>query len=192
MAGLVRWSRESGDASNADNFATIAQWWADLAGKEVSLAQRLLPASGDVSEIDWDWQRFDENFTIEAPTVRGITLYWYKQGEENERNLTPYKLEFNPIRERLYIYSDAERQLVLRVSFPPIQYQVVRAANPKLAGLSSAEGLLILMRDPQAQVEIQLTLDAESIERLRACLPDREAEEEPEPELEPEGKTRLQ
>ena len=93
-AMLVRtiWQQGSNDPESASNFARISQWWVGLNGKEVTWRQRLLPTSGQLKEIDWEPQRFDEVFLIGNPDVRGITLYWQKPNSKDERNATVHKL----------------------------------------------------------------------------------------------------
>lgn len=48
----ITWLQGSSDPQNGDRLQAIGQWWATLEGKEVTLAQRLLPASENPDEID--------------------------------------------------------------------------------------------------------------------------------------------
>nr|MBW4575506.1 hypothetical protein [Aphanothece sp. CMT-3BRIN-NPC111] len=65
----VMWQQNSSNPENANNLATINQWWASLNGKEITWRQRLIPQSGDVNKLDWEPQRFDERFLISNPQI---------------------------------------------------------------------------------------------------------------------------
>ena len=52
MIDSLIWQQNSSNSDNADNLQAIAQWWSDLAGEQVVWQQRLIPASGDLQEID--------------------------------------------------------------------------------------------------------------------------------------------
>ncbi len=165
------WQQGSSDPANVENFRAIAQWWTALDQQEISLAQRLLPESDDLEAVDWQSQRFDERFQIQGPRVGGVTLYWRKPGSEHEQSITVRKLELEPIAKRLYIYSQAQRQVVMRVAVPGVHYETFELHNPDIVGTETAAGCVLLLRDRQQQLEIKLSLDRESIGRLLGSLP---------------------
>ncbi len=70
------WQQGSSNPENPNYLATIREWWENLNGKEITWRQRIIPQSGEVGELDWEPQRFDEVFAIANPAIRGITLYW--------------------------------------------------------------------------------------------------------------------
>ena len=90
MQGKIVWQQGSNKPENLNNFGLISQWWSSLANKDVTLAQRLIPQTGEVDQLNWEQQRFDEVFEIQNPEIRGITLYWRKPDSPQERNTTPY------------------------------------------------------------------------------------------------------
>jgi len=104
MEAKIIWQQNSDNPANGSNFATIQQWWANLNDKKIAWRQRLIPESGDVSQLHWESQRFDEVFKLESPQIRGITLYWYKPDGNSERSTTPRKLELDTQQQQLYIY----------------------------------------------------------------------------------------
>lgn len=78
MQGKIIWQQSSTKPENPSNFAMISQWWSSLANKEITFAQRMIPQIGEVDELNWEPQRFDEAFELNKPEIRGITLYWWK------------------------------------------------------------------------------------------------------------------
>ncbi|GAB4381917.1 MAG: hypothetical protein Kow00121_41370 [Elainellaceae cyanobacterium] len=164
------WQQGSPNPDNADNFAMIRQWWANLAGKEITWRQRLIPPSGDVSDQNWEPQRFDETFAIASPDIRGITLYWRKPGSADERNATPHKLELDHLKQQLYIYPQSQREVVIRVGLPQIVYQQVKLDNPQWAVSQSGDRSLLIARDESQKLEIQLSLSPENLAQLKQQL----------------------
>ncbi|NEQ23335.1 MAG: hypothetical protein F6K28_30115, partial [Microcoleus sp. SIO2G3] len=114
------WQQNSDNPENRMNFAIIQQWWTNLNDKKIAWRQRIIPQTGDVSQLDWELQRFDEVFKLQAPQIRGITLYWRKVDNERERNTTPRKLELDTQSQQLYIYPQSQQELVIRVGVPEI------------------------------------------------------------------------
>ena len=74
-------------------------WWSDLDGNEVNWQQRLITANGDLSDIDWQLQKFDEKIVVRATQPRGITVFWHSNEIADERNITPQKMQLDPIRQ---------------------------------------------------------------------------------------------
>ncbi|NJK99842.1 MAG: hypothetical protein HC910_04450 [Spirulinaceae cyanobacterium SM2_1_0] len=169
--GRLVWQQGSSDPENMAHLDAIAQWWQQLDQQEIELAQRLLPESDDLGAVDWQPQRFDERFTVQAPRVGGITLYWQKPDSKEERSITVRKLELEPRAQRLYIYSQAQRQVVMRVAIPGLNYQTLKLHNPQIVGKASGEGCVLLLRDSGQQLEIELVLDRDGIGQLLASLP---------------------
>ncbi len=172
MVSKVTWQQGSNQPDNGDNLATISQWWTSLAGKAIVFAQRLLPDTGDIRSLDWDVQKFDEKLAIQNPQVRGITFYWYKPGLNQERNLTPQKLEFEPENQRLYIYPQSQSQVVIRIAIPEVMYQKIELQNPLIVGSAKGENYVLLMRDKQQQLDVKIILSPESLNNLRQNLSD--------------------
>lgn len=164
------WQQGSTDPENANHFATISQWWADLNGKEVTWRQRLIPLTGEVGDLNWEPQRFDEVFAIDSPQIRGITLYWHKPDAKDERSTTPHKLELDQLQQWLYIYPQSQREVVIRVGLPQVVYQKVKIDNPQWAVTTAAGGHTLVLRDADKRLEIQVNLSSENLAQLKQQL----------------------
>lgn len=164
------WQQGSNNPENASNFARIRQWWTELNGKEISWRQRLLPPSGQVADVDWEPQRFDEVFLISNPDVRGITLYWHKPNSKDERNATVHKLELDHLQQQLYIYPQSQQTVVIQVGLPQVVYQRVSLKQPKWAMQTSEGKQILILRDETQRLEILIPLTAESLSQLQEQL----------------------
>ena len=168
----IIWEQGNSSPDNASNFAIVSEWWTAMQGKEIAWKQRLLPASGQTQELDWEPARFDEKFTLYTPQIRGITLYWRREAKNDapEKNSTANKLELDPIQQQLYIYPQSQKELVIRVGIPEIIYQNFTLTNPQIAHLGTGEQHTILLRDAKQQIEVKVTLDAANFQALQAKL----------------------
>jgi hypothetical protein len=138
----------------------------NLNGKEITWQQRIIPHSGEVGELDWEPQRFDEVFAINNPEIRGITLYWRKLDGAQERNTTPNKLILNSIRHYLYIFPQSQKEVVIRVGFPSIPYQTISMTNPQYSYNRSGENYTLILIDTIQQQEVKVTLSSENLKQL--------------------------
>lgn len=171
MSNKVIWELNNPNPDNSMNFETISQWWLKLENREVTFAQRLLPDTNRAEDINWDSQRFDETLTLTQTRVGGITLYWHSPKSEQERSMTPTKLELDVDREQLFIYSQAQQNLVIRIAKPQPTYQTYNLTNPKIAGAKIGDRVILLLQDEAQQIEVKLTLDSSSIAKLQSILP---------------------
>ncbi|MEC4893046.1 MAG: hypothetical protein SAL07_12595 [Oscillatoria sp. PMC 1051.18] len=162
----ITWATNSTNPHNPNYLATIQEWWVSLDGKEVTLAQRLIGENGNASDLNWEPQRFDEKFVIQNPQIRGITVFWYKQDSDVERNLTPEKLEFDTDTQKLYIYPQSQKQVVVRIGLATVQFQTIDLQDPLIVGTSTGEKRIILLRDKQQQIDVKLTLSPQYISKL--------------------------
>ena len=160
------WQFGSNNPENPNNLDTIGQWWAALEGKEVTWRQRLIPDSGDISELDWEPQRFDEIFPIGQPEIRGITLYWRKPNSATESNTTVQKLALHHTRQELYIFPQSQQKLVIRVALPKVQYQRIELNNPEIF----VENNILLFQDNKQLLEVQIKLNSEQLNQLKEKL----------------------
>ncbi len=160
------WQFGSNNPENPNHLDTIRQWWVALAGKEITWRQRLIPDSGDISELDWEPQRFDETFPITEPEIRGITLYWQKPNSPKESNTTVQKLALNHTRQELYIFPQSQQQLVIRVALPKVQYQRIELNNPEIF----VENNILLFQDTKQLLEVQIKLTPEQLNQLKEKL----------------------
>jgi hypothetical protein len=171
MPTKIVWQQNSNEPENASNFATISSWWASLNGQEIVWQQRLIPEDGDSDKIDWELQRFDEKIILQLPEVRGLTLFWYKPNSDIEHNITVKKLELDTARQKLYIYSQSQSQLIVRIGKPEVVYQTIELKDPLIVGTSVGENCVLLLRDRSQQIEIKLTLSRDGIGKLLENLP---------------------
>jgi hypothetical protein len=168
---VITWLQGGSDPNNGTNFETIRQWWSKLSGKEVVVAQRLIPDNDDQSQINWERQKFDEQIVMFKSEIRGITLYWQKSLTDDERSFTPYKLALDTVQDKLYIYPQSQRQVVIRVGTPDVHYTTLSLQDPELL-VSSADGgeQVLLMRDRARQVAVQLALTPATRQKLKELL----------------------
>lgn len=168
MQSKTVWQYGSNNPDNADNLDSIRQWWGRLADQEITWRQRLIPESGDISQLNWDPQRFDEEFLLKTPSLRGITLYWCKPDSAEERNITADLLELDSFRQQLYVYPQSQKQVVIQVAVPQVKYQTIALNDPDLVVGKNA----ILMRDSRQLLEVQINLSPEKFEELKDRLKD--------------------
>ncbi len=171
MQAKTIWQQGSDSPENGQNFAIIQQWWANLNDQKIAWRQRIIPETGDISELDWEPQRFDEVFKLQAPQIRGITLYWRKLDSQPERSTTPRQLQLDPHSQQLYIYPQSQKELVIRVGIPEIVYQNIEIKNPQWQGSRAGENYILTLRDNQKQLDVNLTLTPDNLNQLKEQLP---------------------
>lgn len=162
------WQFGSSNPDNATNLATIRDWWASQNGKKINWRQRMLPGTIEASSLNWEPQRFDEAFVLAAPEMRGITLYWRKADMPDERSTTPDRLEFDPVRQQLYIFPKSQQEVVIRVESAEMVYQGLKLKPSKLEYVADLQTLIL--RDELRRVEIEVTLTPELVEQLKGQL----------------------
>lgn len=170
MQGTIVWQQGSSNPENANSFATIRQWWTGLNGKEITWRQRLISPTGEIGDLDWEPQRFDESFPLSTPEIRGITLYWRKPDAQDERNTTVHRLELDQLRQQLYIFPQSQKGVVIRVGVPQVIYQQVRLSNPQWAVSTVGNNSILTLRDESQRLEIQVTLSPENLGQLKQQL----------------------
>ncbi|MEM7756587.1 MAG: hypothetical protein AAF298_00445 [Cyanobacteria bacterium P01_A01_bin.40] len=166
MTNNLIWQQNNQEPDNVNNLDEIAQWWSNLAGQTITWQQRLIPSSGDLQELDWEPQKFDEQFSLDSSQLRGITLYWRPNQASEERNITPSKLQLNLTEQKLYVFPQSQSQVLIRISLPRIIYQKLKLSNPQLAATIKDGQGIILLRDELQKLEITVTLNQESREQL--------------------------
>jgi hypothetical protein len=165
------WQFGSNNPDNANHLATIQQWWVNLKGQEIRWQQRLLTPNGVASELNWEPQRFDETFVMTQPELRGITLYWHKFGDSQERNTTAAKLELDRIHQQLYVYPQSQSDVVIRVELPRPTVQTLRLDSPQWQFHRASNGAhVLIVQDLSQHLEIQIKLNAENLAQLQQQL----------------------
>lgn len=166
------WQLGSSSPDNANHFATISQWWAGLSGQEVTWRQRLIPSSGNLSELNWESQRFDETILFDVAETRGITLYWRKYGSPDEHNTTPHKLALDHLHQRLYVFPQSQQAVVIQIGVPELVYQSLVIANPQVEWVTTGKDQILTLKDEVQQLEVKVSFGPENFEQLKRLLED--------------------
>ncbi|WP_017294169.1 hypothetical protein [Geminocystis herdmanii] len=159
MNKKITWQTKSENPHNLTNLQLISQWWSNLGTKPVKLAQRLIPTSGNLDDINWETQRFDEEFTLDSPQLRGITLYGKKQGEEKEFGYTPHKIELDADFHQLDIYLQSQSNLIIRFTTNIIQYPTLSLSEVEIVSNPSGKNHVILLRNHEQKMDITFNLN---------------------------------
>jgi hypothetical protein len=161
MSSKIIWQQnsENVDNYNVTNLQFIGEWWSNLGQQKVKIAQRLIPDTGNINDIDWKTQKFDEEFILESPQIRGITIYGKKQGNDKEFGYTPRKLELDIDNQELDIYLQSQSNTLIRFSVATIVYQTLPLGDVEIVSNSDSKNHLILVRNKERRVEITFTLN---------------------------------
>jgi hypothetical protein len=171
MEKIITWTLGSDDADAEVNLARIAQWWSTLAGSEIIWQQRSLDENVDRSAINWNKQILDETFAIQAPSLRGITVYWYKSDSPDERNISVGYLQLDLFNQILDILPSSGRRYQVRITVPKIVYQKIQITDPQFGSLIQSNGdAVLLFRDEKQRLEIQIDLSALNTDLLKQKL----------------------
>lgn len=165
------WQFEGNNPDNPDNFAKIKDWWQETGYQEISWQQRVIPDDGDINKIDWENQRFDEDISLQAAEIRGITLYWHQSGRTDERSITPRQLVLDPFYQTLDVYPQSQPQLIIRLARQVIVYDRINLSNPLIAGTTVDGHYILLLRDKKQQLEVKVSLNQDSLRQFLNNLP---------------------
>ncbi|MEM6500271.1 MAG: hypothetical protein AAF685_00360 [Cyanobacteria bacterium P01_C01_bin.89] len=163
----VVWRYGDSDPENPAHFETISQWWSRLNGQTITWRQRLMDQTSDPRQLDWEVERFDEQFVCHGAEVRGISLYWQKVGQDNERNSTPAKLELDTLHQHLYIYPKSQPDLVIRVGLPEVTYQTLTVTASQWEVAAKSGGYQLSVLDKTQGLKVEIALSAEQMEALK-------------------------
>lgn len=135
--------------------AQIKEWWQGLTGKQLLWQQRPIPPDNDFSSVNWEPQKFDEEFIPIKTDLRGITLYWQRPTDTTERNLTPISLKLDRVAQTLDIMPDSSRNYFVRVTSKEPAYQLIRLLYPQLELRQNS--LVFKDEATMTAVEVELT-----------------------------------
>lgn len=166
MEQKIVWLQGSNNPENPNYLASIREWWVNLNGKEITLAQRIALQSEELDKLNWEPQRFDEVFVIERPELRGITLYWHKPDFSQERNTTPRKLILDYLHQCLYIFPQSQKELVMRVGWRSISYQTISMLNPDYSHKKLDSNYILYFKDATQTIEVKITLSVENLKQM--------------------------
>lgn len=171
MESTITWILGSTDPDAEANLARISQWWSSLAGQEIIWQQRPVNENTKRLEIDWGKQSPDEIFAIQTPTLRGITLYWFKPNSEEERNITVSHIQLDMHNQQLDVLPSSGRNYQLRITLPKIVYQKIQVTDPQFGSLLQPNGeAVLLFRDEAQRLEIQIDLSTANVALLKQKL----------------------
>lgn len=171
MSMAIVWEAGSSQPQNAENFKVIAEWWKSLVSQKIVWKQRLIGANG---QVDWSPQKFDETFVFAETAVRGITFFWKKEGGSGD--ITPCKLELTPLFQRILLYSEARKDLIVCVEVPFIMENTLKMTNPSWFAETIknekgiATGYQLIIRDQDTQTELTVNMDEGSLHYLKHAL----------------------
>jgi hypothetical protein len=168
MSTITRWQVGQADAENLNALTAIQQWWSNIPGQPLLWQQRILGEAAD--QISWERQRFDEDLNFDTADLRGVTLFWRKAGETQERNLTAAKLELDPTQQQLDIYSQVQANLVVRITVLQPKLQVLKLVDPELDYQAQAGQHVMLIRDRKQNLEVQIILSSDRYSQLQQQL----------------------
>lgn len=162
------WQTGSHNPANPEHLAAIRQWWESLDHKEVNWRQRILSGTTEAASLNWDDQRFDESFLLVTPQLRGITLYWRKSSQTDERSTTPHRLELDLLHRCLYVYPQSQPEVVIRIESKELAF---RSLNLEATVMEyDAAHQILRLRDNLQQIEINAHLTLEVISQIQAAL----------------------
>jgi hypothetical protein len=174
METLIKWSASSSDAEAEAKLMRIAEWWQNLAGQEIIWQQREITAGQEAGDLDWQLQKLDERFCIQAPTLKGITLYWRKPDQpqdQDDRNLTVNALELDLFNQTLFATPSSGRNYCIKVTLPKVVFQNIKLTNPQIGVLKQPDGSAVLLcRDESQKLEVQISLSQGNVADLVAKL----------------------
>ncbi len=171
MESTITWTLGSTDPDAEANLARIGQWWSSLTGQEIIWQQRPIDENTDWAAIDWSKQALDETFTIQNPSLRGITLYWYKPNSPDERNISVGYLKLDLFNQNLDVLPSSGRNYQLRITLPKIVYQKIQVDDPQFGSIIQPNGeAVLLLRDEKQRIEIQINLNASNVALLKQKL----------------------
>lgn len=167
---ILTWQAGDQTPENVKNFSTISEWWKSLSTKSVLWKQRVIPETG---EIDWSPQKYDDTFGFTETDVRGITFYWKKADSEEESNITPSKVEFNPSLQRVYLYPEKQENLIVSVEIPGVERETITMKNPSwfseksLDEAGTVTGYKLIILDDANQIDVQIEMDEGNLNFLK-------------------------
>ncbi|MEI6064707.1 MAG: hypothetical protein WCQ26_08960 [Pseudanabaena sp. ELA748] len=171
MDSTITWILGSTDPEAEANLARISLWWSSLADQEIIWQQRPVTENTDRLEIDWSKQAPDEVFAIQTPTLRGITLYWFKPSSPEERNISVSYIQLDMHNQQLDVMPSSGRNYQLRITLPKIVYQKIQVTDPQFGSLLQPNGeAVLLFRDETQRLEIQIDLSAANVTLLKQKL----------------------
>ncbi len=160
MEPIVFW--QQGIADGEAKLALIKEWWQGLTGKEVLWQQRPIPEDNDLSKVNWELQKFDEEFVPLKTELRGITLYWQRPTDTAERNLTPAALRLDRQALTLDIMPDSTRNYFVRVTSKEPTYQLIRLVYPQMELYDNA----LIFKDEVTMTAIEVELTPEQVAQI--------------------------
>lgn len=168
----IIWEFGSQQPDNAENFKVIAEWWKSLKTQKVVWKQRIIGQNG---QVDWAPQKFDETFTFFDVDVRGISFFW-KKDDKGGGDITPAKLEFTPLFQRVYLYPESRKDLVICVEVPFKMDNMLLMTNPSWFAerlnheTGAAASYQLIVRDHETQTEIKIHMDQGNLYYLQHAL----------------------
>ncbi|MCS6958823.1 MAG: hypothetical protein RMK91_02100 [Pseudanabaenaceae cyanobacterium SKYGB_i_bin29] len=160
MEPIVFW--QPGEPDSETKLAEIKGWWQNLLGKPILWQQRPLPEDKDLSKINWEVLKLDEEFVPVKMDLRGITLYWQRPTDSSEHNLTPSALKLDRQAQTLDVLPDSTRNYVVRITSREPVYQVIRLFQPQV----EVRGEILVFKDATTMTAVEVELTAEQKQQI--------------------------
>ncbi len=162
MEPIVFW--QQGAPEGEEKLAQIKEWWQNLTGKDILWQQRPIPPDRNIEAVNWDIQKFDEEFSPLQTDLRGITLYWQRPKDEAERNLTPVALKLDRKAQTLDIIPDTSRNYFVRVTSKEPTYETIRLNSPLLELYPG----YVVFKDPKTMTAAEVELTPAQAQQIAA------------------------
>ncbi len=171
MSQKIVWDSNSNEVDNPTNLGLIKEWWENLNGQKILQAQRIIPPSGNPEEIDWDTkQRFDQEYILTSPQLRGITVYGTPEGQAQEFGYTARRLELDSDNQSLSVYLQSRPDTVIRFSLITVKYERFTLKDVEIEATKEGPDVLLLVRDRGKKIEIVFKLNAGQLHYLLSQL----------------------
>jgi hypothetical protein len=163
MESIVFWQQGAPDGE--EKLAQIKEWWQNLAGKDILWQQRPIPEDKNIDGVNWEIQKFDEEFSLPQTDLRGITLYWYR--DNTERNLTPSALRLDRQAQTLDVIPDSTRNYFVRITSKEPTYQTIRLTAPLLEIYPGC----IVFKDSATMTAVEVAITPAQAQQIAAHFP---------------------
>lgn len=160
MEPIVFW--QPGTPEGETKLAQIKEWWESLRGKNILWQQRPLTPDQDIDQVNWEFQKFDEEFMPHQTELRGITLYWQRPTDGTERNLTPSALKLDRQAQTLDVLPESTRNYVVRITSREPVYQFIHLTHPQLELYSDS----IVFKDQATMTAVEVALTQAQIQQI--------------------------
>ncbi|HIK36878.1 MAG: hypothetical protein NZ901_10080 [Geminocystis sp.] len=155
MSQKIVWDSNSNEIDNPTNLGLIREWWENLNRQKILQAQRIIPPGASIDQLDWDTkQRFDQEYILLSPQIRGITVYGTPEGQAQEFGYTARRLELDLDNKSLSVYLQSQPDTVIRFSLVTTRYERITLKDVEIGATREGSDLVLSVRDKDKKIEI--------------------------------------